>query len=537
MLSHNGSHFKLLLGMNTFADEPCRSSKLLQCVAMPDNNDNLRRIAIIGGGTAGWMSAAALAHAVQGDCKVTLIESEMIGTIGVGEATIPPIRLFNQRLGIDEHDFMRHTQGSYKLGIQFVNWAKQGHSYFHPFGPFGAEFDVVPLHHFWLRAQASGDAASLDDYSMAWAAAAQCKFDRPSTDPRMVQSTYDYAYQFDAGLYAKYLRGYAEERGVERIEGKIVDVSLNTESGDIESVTLDDGAVVTADFYIDCTGFRGLLIEDALETGYEDWTHWLPCDRAAAVQCSHGGDFTPYTRSTAHEAGWQWRIPLQHRIGNGYVFCSRHISDDEATSKLLDNLDGEPLTDSRVLRFTAGRRRKFWNRNCVAIGLSAGFMEPLESTSIHLIQTAITRLLALFPDRNMDPLAVAEYNRLTQLEYETVRDFLILHYHATERDDSELWRECAAMSIPDTLQYKIDHFRAYGRLVSTSIELFQNPSWLAVLVGQFVTPRRYDPLVDERSNVDGKARLEGLRRVMREAAEVMPDHRDYLNSHCKAAPM
>lgn len=504
---------------------------------MSGGGDNLKHIAVIGGGSAGWMTAAAFAHAVQGDCRITLVESEMIGTIGVGEATIPPIKLFNQRLGIDEYEFMRHTQGTYKLGIQFVDWAEIGHRYFHPFGPFGAEFDIVPLQNYWFRARAEGEDSSLDDHSMAWAAASRCKFDRPMREPRMVQSTYDYAYQFDAGLYAKYLRGYAEERGVERIEGKIVDVTLEPESGNIDCVTLDDGTTVDAEFYIDCTGFRGLLIEGALETGYEDWTHWLPCDRAVAVQCTHGGEFTPYTRSTAREAGWQWRIPLQHRIGNGYVFCSRFISEDDASQILIDNLDGEPITDPRVLRFTTGRRKKFWNRNCVAIGLSGGFMEPLESTSIHLIQTGITRLLALFPDRNLDPLAIEEYNRLTQLEYETVRDFLILHYHATERDDSELWRYCASMSVPDSLQYKIDHFRAYGRIVSPGIELFQNPSWLAVFVGQNVRPERYDPLVEQRTNVDASARLESLRRVMREAAEVMPDHREYLDKHCKAAPM
>lgn len=503
---------------------------------MSDDNkkNNLRSIAVIGGGSAGWMCAAALANSLRGQCKITLVESEMIGTVGVGEATIPPIRLFNQRLGIDEHEILSHTQGSYKLGIQFVNWGRLGHRYFHPFGPFGADFDIVPLHHYWLRARANGDATSLDDYSMAWAAASRCRFDRPHKDPRMVQSTYDYAYHFDASLYANYLRGYSEQRGVQRIEGKIVAVALHPESGNIESVTLDNAVTVAADFYIDCTGFRGLLIGDALQTGYEDWSHWLPCDRAAAVQCEHGGEFTPYTRSTAHEAGWQWRIPLQHRIGNGYVFCSRFISDDAAIAKLLANLDGKATTEPRVLHFTTGRRKKFWQRNCVAIGLAAGFMEPLESTSIHLIQTGITRFLALFPDQSIDPLAAAEYNRLTQLEYETVRDFLILHYHATERDDAELWRQCAAMSVPDTLQYKIDHFRAYGRLVSTGIELFQNPSWLAVLTGQLLVPERYDPLVDERSHVDSAARLDGLRRVMRDAAEVMPSHRDYIVRHCKA---
>ena len=503
---------------------------------MTNSGDSLRHIAIIGGGSAGWMTAAALANAVRGDCKITLVESDAIGTVGVGEATIPPIRLFNQRLGLDEHEFLRRTQGSFKLGIQFVNWGRQGHRYFHPFGPYGADFDMVPLHHHWLKAQANGDDSALDEHSMAWVAARSNKFDRPTRDPRMVQSTFDYAYHFDAGLYAAYLREFSENLGVIRTEGKIDNVELDPESGHVRSVSLENGGSIEAEFFIDCTGFRGLLIEGALETGYEDWTHWLPCDRAVAVQCTHGGDFTPYTRSTAHDAGWQWRIPLQHRIGNGYVHCSDYISEDEAAAKLLGNLDGEPITDPRFLTFKTGRRKQFWNRNVVAIGLSAGFMEPLESTSLHLIQTGITRLLALFPDRNIDPLAVAEYNRLTQAEYETVRDFLILHYCATERDDSPLWRQCAAMSIPDSLKYKIDHFRSYGRLVSPGIELFQNPSWLAVFIGQFVIPERYDPLTDQRSHVDAKTRLAGLRRVMQEAASVMPDHRDYINRHCRAEP-
>ncbi len=496
---------------------------------------NVRKVAIIGGGSAGWMTAAALSNFLRGDCQIELVESEQIGTVGVGEATIPPIKLFNQRLGIDENTFVRETSGSFKLGIEFVNWGRAGHRYFHPFGTYSRDFDAVPLHQYWLRERAKERADELDEYSMAWVAAKHGRFDRPTRDPRQVQSTYDYAYHFDAGLYARYLRGYAEQRGVIRTEGRIVDVALDGETGFVTHVTLEDGREVAADLFVDCTGFRGLLIQGALETGYEDWTHWLPCDRAVAVPCTHGGEFTPYTRSTAHEAGWQWRIPLQHRIGNGYVHCSRFISEDEATAKVLGNLDGEPLAEPRTLRFVTGRRTRFWNRNVVAIGLAAGFMEPLESTSLHLIQTGITRLLALFPDRGMDPLGVAEYNRITTEEYERVRDFLILHYCATERDDTELWAYCKTMSIPDTLRYKIDHFRRFGRIVAPGLELFQNPSWLAVYIGQFVTPERHEPIVDERAGVDAPRLLAGIRRVMEQSAAVMPTHPQYIDRHCRAA--
>ena len=497
---------------------------------------NIKRVAIVGGGSAGWMAAAALANALRGACRVELVESEEIGIVGVGEATIPPIKLFNQSLGIDEAEFLRATQGSFKLGIRFVDWARLGHSYFHPFGSFGAEFDSVPLHHFWLRDRARGEETPLDDHSMAWAAASRGRFAPPMADPRMIQSTYDYAYHFDAGLYGRYLREYAEARGVTRHEGKVVDVLLRGEDGFVDRLRLEDGREIEADLFIDCSGFRGLIIQQALATGYEDWTNWLPCDRAVAVPCALGGRFTPYTSSTAREAGWQWRIPLQHRIGNGYVYSSGFIGDEDAAAALLAKLDGTPLAEPRLLRFTTGRRKLFWNRNCVALGLAAGFMEPLESTSLHLVQSGITRLLALWPDLDFDALGPREYNRITASEYERIRDFLILHYHLTERTDSPLWRYCAEMQVPDELQYRIDHFRSHGRLVADGIELFQNPSWLAVHVGQLNWPERYDPLADERAHLDAAAMLASIRKAAAEAAEAMPPHSAYIARHCKAPP-
>lgn len=497
-------------------------------------NRALRKIAVIGGGTAGWMTAAALAHYVKGNCRIELVESDAIGTVGVGEATIPPLKLFNAQLGIDENEFLRSTQGSFKLGIEFVDWARRGHRYMHPFGQFGADFDVIPVHQYWLKARSEGHDVPLGEYSLANVAAYMGRFQRPVQDRRMVQSTFDYAYHLDAGLYARFLRDYSEKRGVRRTEGRIDEVLQRAESGFISGVRLSDGRTVEADFFVDCTGFRGLLIEQTLNSGFEDWTHWLPCDRAVAVPCQSSEDFTPYTRSTAHEAGWQWRIPLQHRTGNGYVYCSSFINEDAAAARLMENLDGEALADPLFIRFNAGRRKKVWNRNCVAIGLSSGFLEPLESTSIHLIQSSINRLLALFPDRDCDPLLQEEFNRTTGREYERIRDFLILHYHATQRDDAELWRYCANMTVPEELRYKMDHFRRYGRLVSDSMELFQNPNWLAVHIGQFNIPERYDPLVDQRGGLDWRGRLASLRRVIRESASIMPTHKAFVEKHCRA---
>jgi len=495
----------------------------------------LRSILVVGGGSAGWMSAAAIAHVTRQACEITLVESDEIGIVGVGEATIPPIRMFNQMLGIEEADFIRATQGSFKLGIEFVDWGRIGNRYFHPFGRYGVDFDSVPLHHFWLRARAEGDETPWQDYSMAWAAARENRFDHPKRDPRFIQSTFDYAYHFDASLYARFLRSYAEQRGVRRIEGRIVSVDQDPQTGQIMAVRLADGRRLEAEFFVDCSGFRGLLIEETMKTGYEDWTHWLPCDRAVAVPCARTAAFTPYTRSTARTAGWQWRIPLQHRVGNGHVYSSRFMDDDVAETVLLNNLESDPLATPRRLRFVTGRRRAHWRGNCVAIGLASGFLEPLESTSIHLIQSGLMRFLALFPGREPDPVSIQEYNRLTQIEFERVRDFIILHYHAGGRDDSELWRHTRSMDLPAELGYKLEQFSKAGNIVSDGLELFQNPSWLAVYIGQDVIPERYAALADLRPQEEFRRYLESLRRSMVQAASAMPTHEAFISRNCRAA--
>ncbi len=487
----------------------------------------IREILIVGGGSAGWMTAAALAQALRQNCRITVIESEEIGTVGVGEATIPPIRTFNESLDIDEAEFVKETKASFKLGIEFVNWGRQGHRYFHPFGAHGRSFDYVPLHQYWLQARAAGEEAPIDDWSMAWHIARQGRFARPSQDPRSVLSTYDYAYHFDAGLYARYLRTYSEAKGVTRIEGKIGDVTLNAETGFVESVTMEDGRTFGADFFVDCSGFRGLLIEGALKTGYEDWSHWLPCDRAVAMPSENAGEPTPYTRSTAREAGWQWRIPLQHRTGNGYVYCSKFLSDDKAAELLASRLDGKALGDPRPLRFVTGRRKKHWVKNVVAVGLSSGFLEPLESTSIHLIQANISKLLALFPDKDFDSATIDEFNRIAVTETERIRDFIILHYKLTTRDDSELWRYCAAMEVPETLQLKIDHFRRYGRLVAREMDLFAPASWLAVHIGQLNYPERFEPLMAYRG-IEARDWLAKMRGGMEKEAARLPRHEAFI---------
>jgi len=490
----------------------------------------IRHVVILGGGSAGWMTAAALAKSIQRDCDITLIESEEIGTIGVGEATIPPIRQFNDMLGIAEDDFLRRTKGSFKLGIRFVDWGLQGHSYFHPFGSYGRPFDLVQIQHWWQRARTQGRAQAMDEYCMAWAAAKQGRFDHPSPDPRHVLSTYDYAYHFDAGLYARYLREYAQARRVRRIEGKVRSVRQNAETGFVERLLMENGDEIAGELVIDCSGLRAVLIEGALKTGFDDWTCWLPCDRALTVP-SETVHFAPYTQSTAHMAGWQWRIPLQHRTGNGHVYSSAFMDDEQAQRVLMSHLDGEPRAAPRLIKFTAGRRKLCWNRNVIAIGLSAGFLEPLESTSLHLVQAGISKLLAYFPDRGFDPLVIREFNRVAAAEVERIRDFIILHYHLTTRTDGELWQYCAHMPIPDTLQYKIDHFKHFGRLIPGDMDLFGNTSWLAVHIGQMNWPERNDPLANYRE-ADGAGYLERLRLAMAQAAQGMPTHRAYVERHC-----
>ncbi len=487
-----------------------------------------RRIVIVGGGSAGWMAAAAIARVLGNGRSISLVESEEIGIVGVGEATIPPIRNFNAILGIEERDFIRHTKGTYKLGIEFRDWTRLGHQYFHPFGVHGANIDARYVHQYWLKLRSLGDATPLEEYSLCTVAAMMGRMSLASPDPGAVLSTMGSAFHFDASLYAAYLRAYAERLGVTRVEGKIVQVDQRGEDGFIEAVRLQNGQRVEGEFFIDCSGFRGLLIEQTLKAGYEDWSHWLPNDRAVAVPCASAKELTPYTRSTADKAGWRWRIPLQHRIGNGYVYSSAHISDDEATAQLLANLDGEHLAEPRVLRFLAGRRKNVWVKNCLALGLASGFLEPLESTSIHLIQAGITKLLDFFPDRSFDPVDIAEYNRLTQTEIESIRDFIILHYKATYRDDTRYWDYVRTMDIPESLQRRMDLFRGRGRVPPRALDLFTDTSWIAVLVGQDVMPRAYEPLVDAHDVEQVRMRMSKTRAAIRQAAEAMPTHEQYI---------
>jgi len=490
----------------------------------------IRRLVIVGGGTAGWMAAAAISR-IMGNLGITieLIESEEIGTVGVGEATIPQINLFNAMLDIDEADFVRATNGTYKLGIEFRDWTHIGHRYTHPFGFYGINMMGVEFHHHWLKGRTLGDMTPLDDYAISVAAAMAGKMEHPRPDqPSSPLSKLGYAFQFDASLYARYLRRMSEARGVVRTEGKIVQVHQNGETGYVESVELENGTRVEGDLFVDCSGFRGLLIEQTLQAGFEDWGKWLPNDRALAVPCALGGDRNPLTRSTARKAGWQWHIPLQHRIGNGHVYSSEHISDDEAAAILLANLDGEALGDPRPLRFKAGRRRKTWDKNVVALGLAGGFLEPLESTSIHLVQTGIAKLMTLFPTRDIKQVEIDRYNKEVEREYVDIRDFLVLHYKATTRDDSPYWDYCRNMPAPDGLQAKLDMFRANGRIFREHEELFTETSWLSVMVGQGIEAGAYHPAADLLPDQETLTRLRHIREVVAATAAALPTQFEFL---------
>ncbi len=494
----------------------------------------LPHIIVVGGGTAGWMTAAALARFCLPGGKVTLVESDEIGTVGVGEATIPAIQQFNQALDIDEAEFVAATGGTYKLGIAFQGWGKPDEGYVHAFGEVGRGIGLLPFHQYWLRGRALGIAKPFGHYLFNTVVLAGNRFahvDRAADSPL---PPLPYAFHFDASLYARFLRTYAETRGVERFEGRITGVDRHSESGDIAAVILADGTRVEGDLFVDCSGFRGLLIEGELKAGYDDWSHWLPCDRAVAVPCSSVQPVTPYTMATARKVGWQWRIPLQHRIGNGRVFSSAFCSEDEATTELLANLDGTPAAEPRTLRFVTGKRRKAFVRNVVAIGLSSGFIEPLESTSIHLIQTGINRLLEMLPGGPVNDRARDDFNARFDREIEGIRDFVILHYHANGRDGEPFWDMVRNMSLPDSLRHRIDLFRATGSIHPGLDELFDQRGWVQVLIGQNVMPERWHPLanqIEEARLAEFFDLTEGA--YIQEAAR-MPEHGQYIQ---RFAPM
>ncbi|MEM7688881.1 MAG: tryptophan halogenase family protein [Pseudomonadota bacterium] len=493
-----------------------------------------RKLVIVGGGTAGWITAAAFSRLLGAALDIHLVESDAIGTVGVGEATIPQIIRLNSILGLNEYDFVKRTQGTFKLGIEFVDWGRVGTRYLHTFGDAGMSLAGVPFHQLWKRAADAGHEADLWQYSLHKLAADQARFGKLDRVGNTAMTGLAYAYHFDASLYAKYLRAYSEEHGVTRTEGKVQSVARSAQSGDLTAITLDSGAVIEGDFFIDCTGFRALLLGQELGVDYHDWSHWLPCNSAQAVPSERLETLVPYTRATAKSAGWQWRIPLQHRTGNGHVYCSDFISDEDAGETLLAGLDTKALADPRQIRFTTGRRAAFWSHNCVAIGLSSGFLEPLESTSIHLIQSHVSRLIQLFPSGSNTETERAEYNARCAAEFEQIRDFLVLHYHQTSREDSEFWRYCKNMDVPDSVKHKQSLFASSGRVGRDADDLFREASWVQVMLGQGLDPAGFDPMANSVNDKQLGEFLTGVRALIERSVGALPTHEQFLEQHCLA---
>lgn len=495
--------------------------------------DNARKVVIVGGGTAGWMAAASLTKLIGPNIDVSVIESDEIGTVGVGEATIPTMMTLHQLLKIDEREFMSTVQGTFKLGICFENWKQQGHSYIHSFGRTGQDCWAGGFQHFWMKGKQLGITEEYGRYSAELMAAKAGKF-AVLPNNGLSNNGLSYAFHMNATLYAKFLRNMAEKNGGKRIEGKIVQVDTNSSNGYIDSVTLESGQQVSGDLFVDCSGFRGLLIDQALHTEYEDWSNWLPCDSAVAVQTESVGAPVPYTKAIARDAGWQWRIPLQSRVGNGMVFCSNFISDDEATESLLRHVEGTPLTTPRIIKFRTGQRMQHWNKNCIALGLASGFVEPLESTSIHLIQRGIIRLLQMFPYNGIKQPDVTEFNRQMRDEFTFVRDFIVMHYHLTEREDTPFWAHCKSMPIPDTLRHRLDLFKQTGHVFQAAGDVFAENNWTQVMLGQGLVPEQYHPIVDSMSDEELRNVLNGLAGNVDHLINQLPSHQDFISNYCKS---
>lgn len=492
----------------------------------------IKKIVVAGGGTAGWMVAASLKKHFGDLVELSLIESPEVGRIGVGEATIPTIRRFYQSLGMRDVDVMRATQATCKLGIQFNDWHSNGSSFIHPFGLYGQNIDGVDFHHYWAKMFKQGLASQLGDYSLGVTLASNNKFTLPSTNPPSSLSVFDWALHMDAALFADHMATFAKARGVDHICATIAQVNTDNNTGNISSLTLDSGAPVTADLFIDCTGFKALLIEKTLGVQLEDWSHWLPCDSAWAVQTRGDNTLPPYTRVDAKQAGWQWNIPLQHRVGKGQVYCSKYQTDQSALDELLQSADGSLITEPKQLRFTAGRRKISWSKNCIAIGLAAGFLEPLESTSIALVETAIEKIKTMLTSPSYSDAIVNEFNQTTALEYERVRDFLILHYKLNRREDSDFWKSCAAMTIPDSLQHKLELFRSSGYIVNYRWEMFHQPSWLAIFAGFNYLPNNYHMRVDQINEQSVAAGLTKMKVALSSSVANAPDHSEFIRDYC-----